>query len=35
MEIVQIDQAPFRAKAKEVAAKSPKLERWYTKMTAQ
>ncbi len=35
VEIVEIDQAPFRAKAKEVVAKFPKLEPWYVKMTAQ
>lgn len=32
MEIVKIDQAPFRAKAKEVVAQFPAVQDWYLKM---
>jgi TRAP-type transport system periplasmic protein len=33
MEIVEVDKAPFREKAKEVVAQFPELEEWYLKMT--
>ena len=35
MEVVEIDQAPFRAKAKDVVALFPDIAPWYEKMTAE
>ncbi|MCY4237687.1 MAG: TRAP transporter substrate-binding protein [Rhodospirillaceae bacterium] len=35
VEIITIDQAPFRAKAKEVVAQFPHLKPWYDRMVAQ
>ena len=34
MEIIEIDQAPFQAKAKDVVALFPEVQPWYEKMTA-
>jgi TRAP-type C4-dicarboxylate transport system substrate-binding protein len=34
MEIVKIDQAPFREKAKEVVAQFPAVQDWYLKMVS-
>lgn len=34
MEVIEIDQAPFRAKAKDVVALFPEVQPWYEKMTA-
>ena len=33
MEIIEIDKAPFRAKAKDVVAQFPDLQAWYLKMS--
>ncbi|MBV7395940.1 TRAP transporter substrate-binding protein [Mameliella sediminis] len=35
MEVIEIDQAPFEAKAKDVVALFPDLQPWYEKMQAQ
>lgn len=35
MEIIEIDQSPFRAKAAEVVALFPEVQPWYEKMTAE
>ncbi len=35
MKVIEIDQAPFRAKAKEVVALFPEVQPWYEKMVAE
>lgn len=35
MEVIEIDQTPFRAKAKDVVAQFRHLKPWFDKMTAQ
>ncbi|MCY4208261.1 MAG: TRAP transporter substrate-binding protein [Roseovarius sp.] len=35
MEVINIDQAPFRSRAKDVVALFPDVQEWYEKMTAE